>query len=400
MTKWAVGLSVSVGVIYLFYYLGTFLAVRTQARTFADRWLEHIKEGKIAEAFHETIRPPRKIVGGDLRGTLELQFNAPADPMGRGLFTIFTHSDFVRLIQAAGTAAKIDFAGVKEWEYSKGGYTVQLSYRVSTDLASFPLEVSLRGAESPTGEYQGRQWYVQQEMIGVPAGDGGIHFTREGGELLSQAQSGRKFVSEWVDALSRGDSKAALARMQKPADLIHIDDSIFWCDSTLRPTVEDAVKAVFDTARSRPRNLSLRPTRIPLILSDDKQARFGYDLQMTLPREKADGKAADDTAAPLIVEARIIVAADRPVGGTATQLDGHWRITAIELVRRRSAPTGGPAPRVVVRRSWYLGSTIHTSLTRQRRIQCPSLARQACVATRNVKLEPLAQSAAREGKSA
>ncbi len=61
VASWAIGLSLSIGVIYGMYYLGTFFAVRAQAQSFADVWLKKIADGKIAEAFFETTKPPRKI---------------------------------------------------------------------------------------------------------------------------------------------------------------------------------------------------------------------------------------------------------------------------------------------------------------------------------------------------
>src|SRR5262249_53815424 len=166
LTKWAINLSLLIGVIYIMYYAGTYFAVQAQARPFADAWLKKISEGKIDEAYFETTRAPRTISRKSdeseqaaLRRKLEVEHNA-ADPNMRGIgpgYSGFTVAEFVRLLRIAGDKAVIEREGLKDWDYEKGAYRVTYTYRVTTDLATFPLLVTVFG---PVETSSGRMWQV------------------------------------------------------------------------------------------------------------------------------------------------------------------------------------------------------------------------------------------------
>ena len=394
LTSWAVGLSVGVGLIYTMYYAGTFFAVRSQSQAFAETWMRKIAEGKIEEAFHETTKPPRKIVG-TLRQTLEIMHNVaaptgpgPGDPTQRGPYTLFTTAEYVRLIQLAGPKAKFEATGVKDWEYEKGGYSVTLTYRVTTDLASFPMQVKLHGSESPSREYTGRQWHVIFDETGV-IGPSAIEYTPEGKELRLQAQVAGSVAADWIEAISRNntqkvyadtlnaaDRKEAAALYRKnllvgfavgplpPSDegsqkylearqkfltggLIRIDEGVFWTDPALKPMVEAEAKALFDLTKNKQRSIALLATLLPLVTRDDNRLRIGIDMQVVVRPDEAG-------APPLIIDGRLIVGADKANLTEGKANPEAWRIEAVELVRGRNAampggaaggPGRGPPPR-------------------------------------------------------
>ncbi len=375
LASWAVGLSVGVGIVYCMYYLGTFLAVRSQAQTFADRWLQKITEGKIDEAFHDTTKPPRKIVG-TLRQSLELQFNNAPDPGLRGPFSNFGATEYVRLLQL-DPKAKIEAAGVRDWEYEQGGFTVTLMYRVTTDLAAFPLQVKVHGAESSAGAYAGRQWNVVLEETVIssdsPNVPGSATYTEAGKNLRKQASVGAALANAWVESLSRAGFDAVFAltldqkdRSQYPqylqrfalgsvlaadadalkflqarqkllaGDLIRMEEGVFWTPPGLRPTVEAEAKALFDPTKFKQRRLSIQPTGLPIVKSDEKRLRFGYDVSIVAPQD-------DATQPPIVLEGRVFVGADRAELREDRPTPEAWRVEALELIRGRNAPVkSGP----------------------------------------------------------
>ena len=396
VTSWAVGLSVGVGLIYCMYYLGTFFAVRWQAQAFAEKWLKTIAEGKTEEAFFETISPPRATVGSR-RQTLELMYNNPPKESNphepsRGPFTSFSAKEYVRLLQAPGSKAKIEATGVKDWEYENGGYTVTLTYRVTTDLAMFPMQIKVHGAEGQTPETRGRQWQVVDGETGIEAQTILQFFSPEGRELISQAETAGKLATEWVGALSGSnlevlyadtldakDRKAArelywlpvscagilgllaavpeqgpylaagFALCRVPAvdpagaayllearrklvsgSLLRIEDGEFWTPAELRAKVEAEAKALFDPAQIKPRHFLPQSTGLRRVTKDDKRLRLAFDLQIRV--------AQDDPKPALILDARILVGVDLADLPRAGKEPAVWRVEALELVRGRSAP--------------------------------------------------------------
>jgi hypothetical protein len=374
------------------YYLGTFFAVRAQAQAFTERWLQNITEGKTDDAFFETVRPPRKIVRAPddaddkaaLRRTLELAFNnAPQSEMGgqRGPFSTFCGLEYVRLLQAAGSKAKIEATGVKDWDYERGGFSMTLTYRVTTDLATFPLQVKVHGMENPS-EYKGRQWQVIYEETGIDPQNPAV-YTAEGDQLRTQAMTAWAVANSWVEALNRGnfdkvyadtlnvdekkragklhdrlllprlalgpvpmadaDGRDFLATRQEVLNggLVRVDDTVFWApDPRMRRTVEAEVKAAFDVGKFKPRRLSLQQTVLPTATRDDKRIHLGFELQMVTRQE-------DQASPPLVIEGRVIVGADLADVSGATVLPESWRVEALELVRGRNqaappGPPGGP----------------------------------------------------------
>ena len=371
LASWAVGLSAGVGIVYGMYYLGTFLAVRSQAQAFADAWLQKIVRGKLDDAFNDTTPPPRKIVG-TLRQTLELKYNnALPESNTRGRYSSFGASEYVRLLQIAGPKAKIEPTGVGDWEYEKQGFTVLLTYRVTTDLATFPLQVKVHGAESQTGDFAGRQWYVvpdETRIMGEAGGTATATYTEAGNELRKQTSVAAAVANAWVDALGNGNYDAAFSFTLDPkeraayqqylprfalgsmvaadaegrklldfrqkflsGDLVRIEEGIFWAPPGLRPTVETLAKALFDPRKFKRRSLALQPAGIPVVRGDESRLSLGFDVQVIAPQD-------DLSQPPILLDAWVVVGADRADLRRDKPTPEAWRVEALELVRGRNAP--------------------------------------------------------------
>jgi hypothetical protein len=403
LTKWALNLSLLIGLVYIMYYTATFFAVRAQARAFADAWIQKIADDKIDEAFHETVKPPRKVAkqSGDsdktaLRRKLEIDLNAPADPNAKGAFSAFGQAEFVRLLQQAGAkdrahkergetdrVLKIEPEGVKDWEYEKGGYRVTLAYTVTTDQATLPLIVTVHGFESP--DYSGRMWHVVAEMTGMDTSISRTpRFTPEGEQLLqltNGTNGASKVAFQFVEAMKQGrtddlyrltldakqhaEARATCANAEatgmaigaRPAtdsagkarqavmsgSLLYAREGVFWADTTIRQAVEDEMRSVFSYT-DKPRTAQMLPLMIPAVTLDENRIIVGFDVQVQLPR--------DDASLPaLLVEVRVHVSADKAAAKAALgsrgdkDSTGVWRVDGVELIRGRNAPvarTGGP----------------------------------------------------------
>jgi hypothetical protein len=385
LTSWTFVLSLVVGfVIYGPYYLATYIRVRWQAQAFAENWLKSVAEGKTEEAFFETTRPPRRIVRtpddpndtAAMRRMLELVHNTTADPTRRGAFTSFSASEFVRLLQAAGPNAKIEAAGVKDWDYEKGGYSVTLAYRVTTDLASFPIQVKVLSSESG-----GRQWQVLVEETGIEGGQAPYEsYTDKGKQLRAQNQVAEVLANDWIQALNAGyldrvysstlsankrlqyqsypvrfalgsvlaadeaglehlEARRKMGQTVEDGGLIRIKDGVFWApDRQLRDRALAETEAVLNGRTPKARRILLAGRFPPQVTVDDKRIHLGYDLQMTVPGEKKDD-------VPLMIEGRVIVGADMADVSKGPRSLDSWRVEALELVRARNAPQQGPGAR-------------------------------------------------------
>jgi hypothetical protein len=377
LTVWTFGLAFGVGfVLYGSYYLATYVRVRWQAQTFAEQWLKTVAQGKTEAAFFETTKPPRKIVlspGDDnedvaLRRMLELVHNTSNDPARRAPFSGFSSLEFVRLLQAAGPDTKIELEGVKDWGYEKGGFSVTLAYRVTTDLASLPVQVKVLSAESG-----GRQWQVLMEATGVSAETTFEFYTDKGKRFRLQNQIAESLAAAWVQALSRGDvDNACLATLDAkdrerympcparfalgsaPAGLEYLQErrrfvagglvsagkTEFWApDQELGKQSESEAKALFDPTPQKPRTIRLNTGGFPKVTVDDKGLHLGYDVQIL-------GKSKKDDDPPVVIEGRVVVGAGVAETSKERISPDSWRIEALELVRGRNMaqPQGPTAP--------------------------------------------------------
>jgi hypothetical protein len=391
LTTWGLGLSAAVGLSYGAYYTATFLAVRQQARAFADNWLRDLRKGDLEKAFWMTTAPAERPSEREMtRQNLEIQHNSPADAPGApagaavlrgGPYSAFGQFDYVRLLALAGDAAGVEFIGVRDWTFERGGYRVALDYQVTTPLARFPLIVTVHGSDGPRRE-GGRQWWVVLGMTGRSSEETGpaLPLTEEGLSLVNLTGEAQQTADAWVKELLAGDSESALlvtrpgeeraglqaarqrallaglvtgaAPLPEPAayaaalerrqfllgGLVRAEEGVFWADLAQRAEVLRAVQRLFDPLGGGDRPapvLSLPPTSVPLVKRSGDRVEVRYDVRMVLPRD-------DLAAPPFIVEAYLVLTAD--LIPESDRLKGPWRVTALELQRGRSAPVRRAGP--------------------------------------------------------
>jgi hypothetical protein len=389
LTKWGLSLSLVFALIYASYFAATYFAVRQQATHFADQYFDTLKRGEIDRAFllnrPAPARPPE---GPDQRSALENELNeSPNSEVNmRGPYSEFCLKDYVRMLAAGGEKSKVEFLSAGDWEYQEGGYKVPLRYQISTDLASFPMIITVHsreaaGAPAREGkgrpEGKGRQWFVVERETRPEAPP---QLTAEGERIISKLNgTALPFAQLWMLKVANGDwdevyldclppkqrkgvqelleaggpvmavagpapilmgsaegrdflkAKAELSR----ADFVRTDPKQFWADPKVREEVIASVRRVFQEARGgEPVQLSPVPAPVPLWRNEGGKVLFGYDFQaMFLPKYKAEGV--------IFVEAD----AANPDPGP-----GDWRVDHVEMLRVRTASPprrpggGGPGP--------------------------------------------------------
>jgi len=369
LTSWGVGLSLVFGLSYAAYVAAMAMAIRQQADSFARQWLDEVRQGQLEKAFWYTQRPPRPhLAGSALRNVLELRFNSPPDLTTPGPYTQFTQSDYVRMLQAAGAQAQIELVSVNGWDYEKGGFQVDLTYHITTPMASFNLAVGVHGSESPAGEFKGRQWYVIEKLTGIPDNKGSrISLSAEGQALLGLYAEAQELGLRWGHSLTQGDlfqaflltcpagDRERLAVAQQSAlvaglitglpansdvqDLLSRSSEFaaggsiragkdqFWAVTPEKhDEIATEVRRVFQGVRSC-RVVPPRARHMPVWTRDGDWLRFAQNVQFMLPQP--------EPKLPFLVEAQVIVGARVDQGKPA------WRIEALELLRGRVA---NPAP--------------------------------------------------------
>jgi hypothetical protein len=384
LTSWGIGLSLLFGLGYSAYYAATYLAVKNQARTAADKWLEELKKGNTVEAFWQTIPGA---TGNKSRNELEIQYNMPTGPEpSRGLYSTIASTDFVRLIQLGGDKTTIEFLGVDEWDWEKQGFLVKLKYQITTPYArSFPLIVTVFSQDSRNRDKAGRQWTI---LWGGTHLDPDVRWTptkEEGTLALVEGRVASDFAQRWVQQVTLGglptgsayqatlskkevDRQQGIGRQMGPltlngpaallnpaakpfleglwkyqeGSLVHAEAPMFWADESYRAVIISKVKGLFDPeSPDRPLEFRLLPAMVPEIRQEGDEVLVRVEFRFNIKREGAEP--------PFVVDGRLVVALENvdPTNPTTT----HVYIKAMELVRGRTAVApnnqaqrGMPAP--------------------------------------------------------
>jgi hypothetical protein len=151
-------ISLLFGVSYIALYLGTYLAVWWQAERFTDTWIDHVRNGRLEEAFLLTRSPiDRKDENAKEVNRLWMRFGRGQKDELSGPLPRFMESEIVRVIQTPG--AKIENTGTRRWDYEQRSYYVDQSYRVTTDEGTFGLLLTVQSMQ--TKEIKGRQWQLR-----------------------------------------------------------------------------------------------------------------------------------------------------------------------------------------------------------------------------------------------
>jgi hypothetical protein len=388
-TAWGVRLSVVAALLYAAYYGFTFFAIRLQAIDRADRFFELLKQGRTEQAFLYT---QGLVAGGDLnedelRDEIENRFNNPEGPTAApGAYSRFRRSEYVRLIEADGSAARLTCLGVTDWGYKGDGYQVVLKYHVATSVAEFLMSVETFGRDPKPGEPKGKQWIIDLKKQTYVIKNSRKLMPR-GEELAQQAQMAGDFASKWADKVNRQRWGEAYLDTQEPTrrerlakgqqtdrlvvtaplsglsplglcdevcrdfqagqtafhagTLIRLNDAKFWCSKQHREAIRKRIEQTFRPTGDRaPVNIQLngkagpfQEEAIPLTRQADSRVTLLLEVELRYPEEGT-------TRPQFIVDGQLAVSADER---DATRSSSSWQIEYLEPQRGRTPPVG-PGP--------------------------------------------------------
>ncbi|MBL8799473.1 MAG: hypothetical protein JNM56_36665 [Planctomycetia bacterium] len=226
---------------YLPWRVGKELAVQREAQTFADAWLDQLRQGGPHSldsyiAFWQVLDPDRRDprrpldnpdyqqkLRDDPRRLQELQEYlkvryAYGTAEKRVTLPRFLNQEVVQLVMRAGAQCQVKSTGMRSWDYRTaglGGYLVELNYEITTPEGVFEAVVTVLG--SHIENQPGRHWQTLLEgtALGPPEH---WQLTPLGRNVLALRRDSREFVRDWVKKLSAGDLEAAFLDTRDACD--------------------------------------------------------------------------------------------------------------------------------------------------------------------------------------
>jgi hypothetical protein len=204
MAGWGWWLAVILGLGYWAYYGATYLAVVQQAETFTLAWLEKMANRKFPAALLDTQEPATrlKINPEDVQrintsfGRIAQLLNRESVPVRAS--DVLRNMDVGRILNQGGPESKIAPLGVFDWEYKEGTYTVRRLYQITTREGEWRAKVTVRGMESRTNEFPGRQWYVvANETALATEGNMAPKLSAEGEKVGELSRQAANFIQSW-----------------------------------------------------------------------------------------------------------------------------------------------------------------------------------------------------------
>lgn len=238
LAVWGMTASALLGLAYVAYTAGSYLAVRQAADREIRQYLTHLLHGETDLAFRLSLQPSERPPADDtLHSELEQRKNLEAaDPTLRGLLTIFEQNTLTRRLGEAGANAALRTGGVRAWEYSDAGYKVTINYQVVSPEGSLDFFVTAHGREPTRG--QGRQWTIVQSESGVAS----FAQVARGQHLDAVRKASSEFLNEWWEHLAEGRTEEAFL-------------------ATLEPDQREKVRAAFHAHLA---GMALAPKPVPI----------------------------------------------------------------------------------------------------------------------------------------
>ncbi len=184
IANWGWWLSIGFGLGYGAIYAGTYLALTWQAQTYAQRFFDELRAGKVVHAFLRTQAP-------DVQKSADPNNQEQATIRFGSLLKTFKGKELVRLLQQSGNDAVISDLGVGGWEYDKG-YHITQGYRVTTPEGSFDVRLSLRSSE----DRKARGWWIAVGESDLTAPT--VSLTPYGEALRKWRQDSQFFTFIWM----------------------------------------------------------------------------------------------------------------------------------------------------------------------------------------------------------
>jgi len=381
LTTWGIGLAVVVSLTYFAYNLAVYMALRNQAEEFAAEWLAELSREETAKAGlkvlpptqQEALAPYKDKDPNWLNGEINARVGASEKDAPKNFMRLFKQSEVVRLLGEAGPDAKLEFRGVRSWEYVKNAYEVLLTFRVTTpDESSYDVLVMVRGLEAENDEYTGRRWQVDFRRSGMPRDpENPPIYSETSRKNTALAQSANVFVSNWTQKFATGYGTEAmldqLSSAEREAGRTALkDEAAIGAFSgggvmLLRPTPEGPLKKAEEQtatsflskegkffAEGNPRRKSAERLHT-LLVTGGRDDAIRLEIDRVQPRRVLKGNSLQyhfdirvtvlpsDMFTGVLVVATDAAVLNKPVGAPA-----EWQLIRLELQGAEAPQTGGP----------------------------------------------------------
>jgi hypothetical protein len=210
LVVWAKRLSIA-GLLYLAIYVAIFWSVWMQAEKAVDAWFAKIGKGddQLREAFIDTLKPEERQGLNDWN-SLQLRFGSFGPR--RGPLDLFRDGELVYLLKNRDDI-KIESRGVRELDYDRGGYRVQLAYHINAPEGDYDWLVTARSIDTR----QGRVWHISlAEGDTRPASK--PHLTKLGQAYQQWRQDAQRFGLSTIQLRSNGDFLGFYLNSRPPAE--------------------------------------------------------------------------------------------------------------------------------------------------------------------------------------
>ncbi len=374
IAKVGLWLSLVAGLGYGSYYGATYLAVRQQADTAVQIWVEKLRQGKLNEAYLLTQAPnDRRGVNPDDERTMENRFNAsPKGPPGSapkaGMLDMFRDNELIYMLRQGGKDTKAVPLGVRTWDENGGAHTIRRVYGIETPEGSFALQIVALGQDDPSSPDKSRAWKIGFMESSVEKET--LRKNLLGQRLDSLRAQAVKFVMDWQHLLKIGNPELAYALTLDPKDRKAVEDRIAEKKAppagfdeafekggildfantktrvgTGKETVEKSLKTFLSKSGKGDTVLSFRPAP----LTAKRLWSLDADKRVLLPVECSVTVGPPPTG-PESYTAELILWLQSEPGALDSKGAAQWRLTKIECLRVKTMAEAEPGLKSAVER--------------------------------------------------
>jgi hypothetical protein len=211
LATWGLRLGLFFGIMHAAIFFGTLLAVWMQAQNALEKeFIAKIQQNDLDEAFLFTLSPDQRASTKEIAARFSTMEGGKKGPLPR-----FKENEIVRIIQDGGSDLHMESMGIKGLpDFSREGYGVVMTYRMTTPEGVFDIQFTLRSKDSK--ESRKRRW-------GVVWKDEGTHIVRReltpfGEKMQFWQGAAREFASRWMLMRSQGVVSEAFLATCPPQD--------------------------------------------------------------------------------------------------------------------------------------------------------------------------------------
>ncbi|MBI3409058.1 MAG: hypothetical protein HY040_11980 [Planctomycetes bacterium] len=327
LARWAIGLSVTLGLACATFSFVTEMAVTQQANAFLmedgpdsgffPRLIKGVADPKaLREAFLLTIRPSERT---GAKPANELAMQKMFDPIEQkkaninpGKLTQFRTNPIVgQFLLGDPATLKVEPLGVVDWKFENRSYQVTRKYRFTFPNFTIDLPVEVKSSEGGEGEQ--RKWYVT-----LPTLTG-----------IDIAKSARSAAIANLDQLAREylDKRLldALTEKGEPVGDFEKLDGTDW-KLILQPDApEEKIRAQIAKAFANRVKIDVPKQDFPRAKKSDDRLVFYYNCRIMIP--------SDGDLPRIILFGNILVRTDEPFDPETSRVSPGWEIYKFNFLR-------------------------------------------------------------------